>query len=408
VNLPRRTILASALAAIPAAAVAVTGTATPALATTSRIGADGLASTGRPVVQQIQRQLIARYGGRSGFPAVTTDGLWTPQNHRALIHGLQLELGLSEAIANGNFGKTTRATLKERVGELAVGATDTTTWFVHLLQAALVVNTTWDGPFDGTYSPDQARRTIDIQRMFALPETGRSDFGTWSVLFASDGDTSRSGSAADGITTITTERAATLKAAGYTILGRYLTDSQVPDAIKKQMTEEELDTIFGAGLGIFPIFQEGGTDAGYFSYERGVQAARRAHEAATRFRLRPDATIYYAVDFDATEREVEKAIQPYFAGVHDGLSQVGSRFDVGIYGGRQVCTTISAGHLATYSYLAGRSTGWDSNLGKRIPKNWAYNQILNETIGEGAGRIEIDKNVASGRDAALFSRPPVS
>lgn len=44
------------------------------------------------------------------------------------------------------------------------------------------------------------------------------------------------------------------------------------------------------------------------------------------------------------------------------------------------------------------STGYSGNLGFPLPKDWAFDQIATITVGARDGRIEIDKDVASGRD----------
>ncbi|WP_435080687.1 glycoside hydrolase domain-containing protein [Clavibacter michiganensis] len=397
--LSRRAVLGGALAAVPVALVAA-GPAHADEATTpaTPIPEVPLASNGRPVVRDIQKQLVARYGARTGFPAVTTDGVWTGDSHKALIHALQLEMGIDEATANGVMGPLTRTTLQKQA-TLTVGSADTTGYLVHLLQASLVVMSTWDGPVDGTFSAEQGVRISQFQRTVALPETGRGDYRTWSALLASNGDPTRPGNAADGITVITAERAKTLKDAGYTIVGRYLTDSDRPDALAKRIVDGELDAIFAGGLKVFPIFQEGGTDTTYFSYDLGVRAAGRADDAARRLGFLPGTPIYYAVDFDATGDEVETYLEPYFRGIHAELKRRGSAYRVGVYGGRRVCCTLAAAHLTELSYVADMPTGWGANLGVKIPENWAFDQILEHTIGTGDGAIDIDTNVVSGRDA---------
>jgi peptidoglycan hydrolase-like protein with peptidoglycan-binding domain len=397
-NLSRRSVLGGALAAVPVALLAAgpahADEAAPAAPVAS--GAP-LASNGRAVVRDIQQQLVARYGARPGFPAVVTDGVWTGDAHQALIHALQLEIGIAEATANGVLGPLTRTTLKQQP-ELTVGSADTTGYLGHLLQASLVVMSTWDGPVDGRFSAEQATRLAQFQRTVALPETGRADYRTWAALLASNGDPTRPGAAADGITVITAARAKTLKDAGFSVVGRYLTDSDRPDALAKRIQDGELQAVFAAGLKVFPIFQEGGTDATYFSYDLGVRAAGRAVDAADRLGFLPGTVIYYAVDFDATRAEVETHLEPYFRGIHAELQRRGCAYRVGVYAGRRICATLEAAHLTELSYVADMSTGWGANLGVRIPENWAFDQILEHTIGAGDQAFDVDTNVVSGRD----------
>ncbi|WP_317230167.1 glycoside hydrolase domain-containing protein [Clavibacter sp. MX14-G9D] len=381
----RRAVLTGALAVAPAVLL----TAGPAHA--------AAAAVGRPVVQDVQRQLATRYGARPGFPSVNTDGRWTGDTQRALIHALQLEVGLAETVANGSFGPLTRAKLKE-LPDLVEGSVDTTGFLGHLLQAALVAMTTWDGPVDGRFSSAQAARLRAFQDSVGLARTGRGDFATWSSLLASNGDPTRPGTAADGIAVITLARARVLRDAGYEVVGRYLTDSDRPDALAKRIQDGELESILAGGLRVFPIFQEGGTDTTYFSYDLGVRAAARADDAARRLGFLPGTTIYFAVDFDATPDQVERLVQPHFRGIRAELARRGSAYAVGVYGGRQVCTTLSAAHLADLSFVAGMSTGWLSNLGVRMPGNWAFDQVQELSMGPGETGFDIDKGIVSGRD----------
>ncbi|OUE30636.1 putative peptidoglycan binding domain protein [Clavibacter michiganensis] len=397
-NLSRRSVLGGALAAVPVALVAAgPAHADEAAPTAPPATGAALASNGRAVVRDIQQKLAARYGTRAGFPAVTTDGLWTGDAHKALIHALQLEIGIAEETANGVFGPLTRAALQKQP-TLVVGSADTTGYLGHLLQASLVVMSTWDGPVDGRFSSEQGKRLSQFQRTVALPETGIGDYRTWAALLASNGDPTRPGKAVDGITVITAARAKTLRDAGYTVVGRYLTNSDRPDALEKRIQDGELQAIFAGGLKVFPIFQEGGTDSTYFSYDLGVRAAGRADDAARRLGFLPGTPIYYAIDFDATPTEVETYLQPYFRGIHAELKRRGSAYRVGVYAGRRICANLAAAHLTELSYVADMSTGWGANLGARIPKNWAFDQILEHSVGEGDQAFDVDTNVVSGRD----------
>ena len=90
------------------------------------------------------------------------------------------------------------------------------------------------------------------------------------------------------------------------------------------------------------------------------------------------------------------------------MAQLGGKYAVGIYGARHVCSLISAAGLARASFIAGLSTGFAGNLGFALPSNWAFNQIQTLTVGSGSGAVEVDKNVASGRDVGVSSAPQPS
>src|SRR5690606_941656 len=102
-----------------------------------------------------------------------------------------------------------------------------------------------------------------FQSFTLLNQNGNADFQTWMSLLVSTGDPNRKGTACDGITEITPARAQTLVNEGYTTIGRYLTN--VPGRLNKRIQPGELQTIFNAGLSVYPIFQESHANANNFS-----------------------------------------------------------------------------------------------------------------------------------------------
>ncbi|TCO62900.1 hypothetical protein EV192_1021040 [Actinocrispum wychmicini] len=66
-----------------------------------------------------------------------------------------------------------------------------------------------------------------------------------------------------------------------------------------------------------------------------------------------------------------------------------------------MCTRLFNEGLTVTSFVSDMSTGFSGNLGFSMPRNWAFDQIATITIGSGAGAIEIDNNVYSGRDGGV-------
>lgn len=237
-----------------------------------------------------------------------------------------------------------------------------------------------------------------FQSFVKLPVTGVGDFATWASLLVSYGDQTRMGTACDGVTVITPARAQALKAAGYKYVGRYLYNPSSTSLPEKQIQPGELATIKEAGLRCFPIFQTWSRSADYFSYNQGTSDAFKAIEWAQYHGFKPGTIIYFAVDYDAMDGEVTQYIVPHFRGVMRTIGE-NSGYGVGVYGPRNVCQRIAdAGYSAT-SMVSDMSSGFSGNLGYPMPTNWAFDQIATLTVGSGtSGSIEIDKNVASGRD----------
>jgi len=398
----------------------LTGTASPkffrALLNTD---AFVLVSNGDPAIRQAQQWLNVTYIGRTNYLYCPTDGVFNRNTQSALVYGMQYDLGQSDASADGEYGPGTAAQLAASPAvTVQTGTTDGSARWVHLLKCLMVFNkaaTTLDGSF-------VAADATSLQRFqtfsgFTIAElTGRGDFRTWSELLVSTGDPNRVGTAADMASTITPARAAALVNAGYKTVGRYLTNYQLPGALDKNIKPGELTTIFNAGLTVFPIFEEGGDEAPWFTYAQGRLDADRAQQAATGYGFPAGTIIYFAVDFDATDVDIDSKITSdvsvidYFKGVQNRLVELNSTYSVGVYGTRNVCSRLSSGQspYAVSSFIAGMSTGWSGNLGFQLPANWAFNQIQNKTVDPGGpGEVEIDKNVKSGRDNGVsgFNTP---
>jgi peptidoglycan hydrolase-like protein with peptidoglycan-binding domain len=356
---------------------------------------------GLEAIRTVQQWMNNRYYDRAPFFMMPCDGHFSRDVQKALIFSLQFELGLTDTQANGTFGPTTQANLKAQ-GLVQQGSSDSAKQFVHLFQAAMLFNN-YDSGFDGNFSGDLAGEVELFQKFSMLPQNGRGDFQTWAQLLVSTGDPDRPGTAFDcSLDYITPERAATVKAAKYATVGRYL--ANVPGSTKnKKIQPGEIATIFAAGLSLFPIYQANGRVVTDFTYPQGFANALEAHDAARGYGFEPATTLYFAVDYDATQDEIESHIVPYFHGVEAGLRSRGKVYAHGVYGSRNLCAQVSSQTYARFSFVSGMSTGFSGNMGFPLPPNWSFNQIQTLTLGSGTGKIDIDKNVKSGRDPGVRS-----
>ncbi|GAA4131541.1 glycoside hydrolase domain-containing protein [Actinomadura keratinilytica] len=351
---------------------------------------------GSDQVRSIQQWLNGRYTGRRDFFITPCDGHFSRDVQKALLLAIQFELGMSDDVANGRFGPGTQAGIRQQA-VLGVGSADTGRRFVHLFQAAMIFNG-WRTPFDGRYTGAVARTVADFQRFVRLPATGTGDFRTWASLLVSTGDPTRRGTACDCITEITAARARALRAEGYTTVGRYLCNAPGPKARNKKIQPGELDTITAAGLSVFPIYQTNGGDRDYFTPHQGAHDAQAAVDAAQEHGFQRGTTIYFAVDYDAVDEEVTSRVIPYFRALAARMANYGGPYSVGVYAPRNVCSRLAAAGLTVSSFVSDMSVGYSGNLGFPLPKNWAFDQISTIWVGRDAGRIEIDNDIASGRD----------
>ncbi|GAA2520566.1 MULTISPECIES: glycoside hydrolase domain-containing protein [Streptomyces] len=360
-------------------------------------------NNGSSTIRSVQQWLNGSYVHRRDFFIIPCDGHHSRDVAKSMLFAVQYELGMADGTANGVFGPGTQSGLKSRT--VATGDSNN---FVKLFSAAMVLNQR-PVSFASTFTSSLSSAVSSFQSFAKLPVTGKGDFPTWASLLVSYGDQSRRGEACDGVTLITPARAAALKAEGIKYVGRYLTNpdpTPSEDLKHKAIQPGELQTIASNGLRCYPIYQTFGRGADEFSYPQGRAAAQAAINAALDHGFKAGTRIFFAVDFDALDQDVTKNILPHFKGIQDAIADDGNRFKVGVYGPRNVCTRVAEAGHSTASFVSDMSSGFSGNFGYPLPADWAYDQIVTRWVGSGDGAIEIDNNIASGRDIGQNSFDP--
>lgn len=347
---------------------------------------------GSDTVRSIQQWLNGRYVLRKDYYVIPCDGHHSRDVAKSMLLAVQYEIGMADGVANGAFGPGTQAGLKEHT--LSTGSSGV---WVQLFTAAMVLNKR-PVSFSSSFTSSLAGSVSTFQSFMKLAVNGQADFRTWSSLLVSYGDQTRQGEACDGVTKVTPARAQALKAAGYKYIGRYLYNPSLTDLPEKEIQPGELATIKEYGLRCFPIYQTWARSVDYYSVAQGVADCRNAAFKAEEHGFKQDSRIYFAVDYDAVNDEVTSHILPYFRSVKEEMARLGSPYKIGVYGPRNACSRVSSEGYADASFVSDMSSGFSGNLGYAMPENWAYDQIVTKTVGSGDGRIEIDNNIASGRD----------
>jgi len=368
---------------------------------------------GKPEIRTMQQKLNRKYEDYIGL--MPCDGIYGRNTNKALIFALQAEMGLPKEVANGSFGPATRLCCPEipyaKVQNAARRYPGTSaeafytdpeiSVFTEFLQFALYVNGFGSGAMDGVFNVETEQNVRDFQEFHALEISGTATLGTWWSLLTSSGDPNRPVSGADCAMKLDRAKAKTLYDHGYRIVGRYLTN--VPGGRDKAITKEEAQIILDTGLRFFPIYQAGGAANAYFTEAQGASDAKTAIAAAEALGIPGGTFIYFAVDYDATDDNITTNVVPYFEKVHEIMSA--SVYKTGIYGTRNVCGRVAAMGYSENSFVSNMSTGFSGNLGFRMPDDWAFDQFANlegeNALGQGEGRVEIDKNAVSGRDRGV-------
>jgi len=346
-------------------------------------------SGGSDAIRSIQQWLNGRYILRSDFYVIPCDGHHSRDVAKSMFFAIQYELGMADGTANGVFGPGTQSGLKSHTVSISTAGT-----WAQLFTAAMILNKR-NVQF-GNFTAEVKTGVESFQSFIKLTVTGTGNFQTWASLLVSYGDQTRKGTACDGVTMITPVRAQILKNAGFEYIGRYLFNSGT-GLPEKQIQPGELATIKEAGLRCFPIYQTWSRSADYFGDLQGTNDAFKAIEWAQYHGFKPGTIIYFAVDYDAIDGEVTQYIVPHFRSVMRTIGE-NSGYGVGIYGPRNVCQRIADAGYAAASFVSDMSSAFSGNLGFPMPTNWAFDQIATITVGAGTGAIEIDNDIASGRD----------
>lgn len=332
----------------------------------------------------VQLGMNAKYGRQIGLTA--PNGLWERKSHTNYIKCCQIEWGATPV--DGIWGTGTM-NMAPTLSKQTSGYTNSK----RLLQWGLAINGFYTGDFSGTFGEDTYQAVYKFQDFMCLGADGIAGKNTWASLLSSRGNTGRKATAFDTSTRLTLDTAKALKAAGYTDVGRYLTNAKT-GTFDKKLTKDEVTIIKEAGLKVFPIFQTYGGEASYFNKSQGKKDAEEALKAAQDFGFPPYSTIYFAIDYDALMADINSNIIPYFRGINE---VIGWNYKIGVYGPRAVCNRLYDNGLVKYSFVGDMSSGFTGNIGQIMPSNWAYEQFY-ETTECGIG---IDKCIASPRKTAV-------
>lgn len=359
-----------------------------------------------PRVREMQQYLNANYYQYTGI--LPTDGIYQRATNTAIIYALQKEVGLDVETANGVFGPTTRQLYEQAYNSNWSSALSM------IVQFGLYANMSefWEvagqpaPEFTGVLDSATAQGLSLFQDFLRLSPVvkGSPDLRTAWSLMTSNGDPNRTFWAVDTSIKLTSQNIADLVAFDVNYVGRYLTGTVGvgENERDKFLSREEADALLAAGLNIIPIYQDNYPINTYYTYSQGQSDAMRAYFAAARLGIPNGSVIYFAVDFDALDTDIDAYVRPYFWGIQDIWKNANLEFQykIGVYGTRNVCTRIYNEADVQFSYVSNMSSGWSGNLGFSQPLNWAFDQFYESSY---ASVEAIDFVNVSGLDEGVSS-----
>lgn len=361
-----------------------------------------LVRAGKAYIRVAQQYLNANYIIKTSLIGlIPCNGVADRNMTKAIIIALQYEeAGQTMVGVDGVYGNNTL----NKAPELAAGSTKTA--FIKIAQMCLMMM--YENPgLSGKYDSYTEKVVREFQEFSCLTQDARVVPGiigrtTWASLLSSKGDSTRTATACDCSEQILSLAKAQKLREDYNIVGRYLTGT-VGGSKPKNLSPGELQILAENNLRVFPIFQDGGASLTYFGNYQGQLDAKDAIFAARKLHIPNDTIIYFAVDYDFTEKQVLERVIPHFEGIKTVFDASKSKYKIGIYGSRNTCSIVCNNNLAVSSFVSDMSTGYSGNMGFPLPKNWAFDQIHEYTATASDGtKFAVDKDVYSGRDQGFI------
>ncbi len=180
-----------------------------------------------------------------------------------------------------------------------------------------------------------------------------------------------------------------LKRAGVHTVLRYY--SRTTRQSEKRLTPTEFFLLSSNFFNVAVVYQDYGRGPGDFSQELAERNAAYCLDYAQNTIHQPlGSTIYFAVDYDASQADLQNAIVPYFRAVDAQFAQMGDsidRYHLGVYGSGLVCQTMLDAGLAQHAWLS-QSTGFRGYDEFYRSGAWSLTQKLPITLCS----ISIDPN----------------
>lgn len=200
-----------------------------------------------------------------------------------------------------------------------------------------------------------------------------------------------------------TRHAGALKAQGYDFVLRYYSTNA-----SKNLSLGEARALVQAGLQIGVVWETSGTYPSFFTRDQGLADGAAAFRMARETIGQPyGSAIYFAVDYDPTQADLDGAISDYFTGVHAALyvgAQGQPSYQVGVYGSGLCCATLVERGMASLSWLS-QSTGFTGSKQYAEQGRYSLIQMLPARIlGEGGVVLSVDPDATHPEhEAGLFT-----
>jgi peptidoglycan hydrolase-like protein with peptidoglycan-binding domain len=140
-----------------------------------------------------------------------------------------------------------------------------------------------------------------------------------------------------------------------THVGRYIVDLN-SDGTAKLIDAGELAGLKAAGLKLFPIEERYNNVDDQMSESIGRTQGIEVLERCRTLGLPAGSTVFFAVDYDPAGDSISGPVTDYFTGIDASMdTQLLGKYKVGVYGTRNVCSTMIALGKAQAAFVVGMS-----------------------------------------------------
>lgn len=169
----------------------------------------------------------------------------------------------------------------------------------------------------------------------------------------------------------------------------------------KNLGRNEAAALSAAGLQIGVVWETAGIQDSFFNAAQGQKDGQGALDLAAQIGQPAGSAIYFAVDYNASQVELNGPVSDYFRAVNALLIPAG--YQIGAYGSGACCETLKESKLATLGWLS-QSTSFLGSREYAADKRYNLIQKLGSSIQVGKEALSVDGNESNGEcDTGLFS-----
>jgi hypothetical protein len=184
----------------------------------------------------------------------------------------------------------------------------------------------------------------------------------------------------------TTSKLPQLKALGIKTIIRYINPLNTRDEKTVQLAEAKAIAAAGLYLGLvcegWGGAKPGTTPGETINATTGERDALVCRNYAPGIGAPPGACIYFAVDVDVTNAQIQNAVFPYFQSVRRILADASKPtpvYRVGVYGCGSACSVMRSAGLVDFTWLT-NAMGWNGSRNYRDSMQWNLLQHLPATM----------------------------